>query len=89
MLSRAARKLLWGNEDPWMTKAGMLQEMGCRSEAEFVADYTVAAVRQATMRTREDIILLVSLLDSANSQLRTLRRISFIAIALLAIIAFK
>ena len=56
-----------------MAIAGYLQAKGRETEAEKDDIYTDDEVRRATVYTREDMIVVVSLLDAVNRQLRYLR----------------
>ncbi len=65
----------------WDEQAGQLQKMGIKSEFDKEEVYSDEQVRMATVYTRQDIILIVSLLSSLNQQIRTVKYIlAFIAI---------
>jgi hypothetical protein len=57
----------------WMKRAGALQQSVRHGEIDKVHEYTDDEGRQASVHAREDITLLVSLLDSVNSQLSAIR----------------
>jgi hypothetical protein len=57
----------------WIAKAYDIQGRVRADEAGKVQKYGDEEVRQATVHSRQDIVLLVSLLDTANSQLRAIR----------------
>jgi len=57
----------------WTKQAGDLQQSVRQSETNKIDSYTDEEVRQATVHAREDITMLVSLLESANSQLNAIR----------------
>jgi hypothetical protein len=57
----------------WMKRAGALQQSVRRGEIDKVQEYTADETRQASVHTREDITLIVSLLDSVNNQLSAIR----------------
>jgi hypothetical protein len=70
----------------WDAKAGRLQEMGMDSEAQKTEVYSTEEIGRAIVYTRQDIVLVVSYLSSANKQLATIRGwLSFIAVVLLFI----
>lgn len=56
-----------------MKEAGELQAMTRASEAEKETQYSVSEIRRAIMHTREDAVLMVSLLDSLNRQAASIR----------------
>lgn len=59
----------------WMHEASLLQKMGTESEGTKDWDnYDSATVRRSIIYTRQDLILVVSLLNSANVQLDTATR---------------
>jgi hypothetical protein len=57
----------------WMKRAGELQQSVRHGEIDKVHEYTEDETRQASVHTREDITLIVSLLDSVNNQLSAIR----------------
>lgn len=69
--------------------AGALQESVRSSEGDQVGKvyYEDEQVRLAIVHAREDIVLLVSHLSSANNQLKTIRRLMWAAVILLCVIA--
>ncbi len=74
-----------------MREAGDLQRGVKHDEKALpgINDYTDDDVRQAVVHTRQDVVLLVSLLDSLNSQVRWVKWLP-VVIAIAAIyIAFK
>jgi len=52
-------------------------------------DYSEAQVRQATVHTRHDLVLLVSHFASLNRQVSTVRRLLWIIAGLLTWLAFR
>jgi hypothetical protein len=73
----------------WMNQASRLQASVREGEITRLVDYEPEDVAQATVHMRQDIVLLVSLMDSANAQLRQLRWAAFIIAAASCIIALK
>jgi hypothetical protein len=57
----------------WIARAYQTQGRVRADEAGKVQEYGDEEARQATVHSREDIVLLVSLLDTANSQLNAIR----------------
>ena len=57
----------------WIKKAADLQQSVRHGEIQRVDSYTDEEARQATVHAREDVTLLVSLLDSVNTQLNAIR----------------
>lgn len=73
----------------WADKAEALQDRVRNREAERGIDYADEDVRRATVHTREDIVLVVSLLSSVNRQLSTIKLLLVFLLAGVAWIAFK
>jgi hypothetical protein len=59
--------------DWWTKKAGELQQSVRQDEITKVDEYTDDQVRQANVHAREDLVMLVSLLNSVNTQLSAIR----------------
>ena len=76
--------MLW-----WDERAAQLQRMGRDGERTKTDTYSDDEVRRAIIYTREDVVLLVSYLSSANEQLVLVARLLMAAVALLAIIAWR
>jgi hypothetical protein len=57
----------------WDERAARLQERGRETEADRFGAYDDEQVRRAIVYTREDVILLVSYLSSANEKLSYIR----------------
>jgi len=64
--------------------AERLQSMTRNDEINHPQEYHPIQVRQAVVHGREDIVLLVSYLQSANKQLTSIRRLLFILILLIS-----
>jgi len=75
----------------WDKKAAKLREKVCDGELEqeraFASDPSEERARWAIVHTREDIVLIVSHLSSANQQLAAIRRI-LLSILLVFVAAF-
>jgi len=67
-------------------KAEQLQSMTRNEERSSVQEYDPVQVRQAVVHGREDIVLLVSYLLSANEQLTSIRRLLLILVVLLMVL---
>ena len=75
------------NPDWWDTEAYNLSERSKRNDdGEMHLSYPSNKVRQSIVRTRENLILLLSQLSSANKQLRTISRICFCILLVLIFI---
>jgi hypothetical protein len=70
-------------------KAGHLQEMVRDHEFSSEQEYDAAQVRQAVVHGREDIVLIVSHLSTANNQLASIRRLLIILIVLITMLILK
>ncbi|MES2906078.1 MAG: hypothetical protein V4691_03500 [Pseudomonadota bacterium] len=70
-------------------KAADLQTRGQASEAGHTVVYDDNEIKRAIKYTREDVIMLVSYLSSANSQLRTIKWLVFLAVIALGAITYK
>ena len=70
-------------------KAGQLQSMTRNYERSSAQEYNPVQVRQAVVHGREDIVLLVSYLSSANEQLTSIRRLLLILVVLLMALIMK
>lgn len=71
----------------WMRQAGELQISGQISEGNKTDEYSEEEVNRAIVYTRQDIILVVSLLSSVNKQLAgTNTRLSWLLIGMFVII---
>jgi hypothetical protein len=71
----------------WDTEAYNLSELSKRNDdGEMHLSYPSNKVRQSIVRIREDLILLLSQLSSANKQLRTISRICFCILLILIFI---
>ena len=64
--------------------AQKLQSMTRNDEINHPQEYHPIQVRQAVVHGREDIVLLVSYLQSTNKQLTSIRRLLFILILLVS-----
>ena len=74
----------------WDTEAYNLPERSKRNDdGEMHLSYPSNKVRQSIVRTRQDLILLLSQLSSANKQLRTISRICFCILLVLIVILLK
>ena len=75
------------NPDWWDTEAYNLSEFSKRQDdGEMNLSYPSNKVRVSIVRIREDLILLLSQLSSANKQLRTISRICFCILLVLIFI---
>ena len=72
----------------WDKKAGDLQLKGRHDEFEKTDVYDDDEIRRAIKFTREDVIMLVSFLSSANEQLHSIRRYLFCITILAAFALF-
>tara|TARA_Y100001934_G_C11852029_1_gene540004 strand:+ start:336 stop:572 length:237 start_codon:yes stop_codon:yes gene_type:complete len=70
----------------WSERAADLQYQVRTEEYEMNMDYEEDHVRRSTVHAREDIVLLVSQLSSANQQLRTISRFYFCILLVLIVI---
>ena len=73
--------------DWWNKKASELQYRVKVAEQDNEIDYSEEEVRQAIVHTRQDVVMLVSHLDSISKQLRTISRFCFCSLLVLIIIA--
>ena len=73
----------------WLGKAQTLQRSVRADEAEVSSEHSSRHIRQAIVHGREDIVLLVSLLDTVNNQLLYLRWMVATLIVVLVFIALK
>jgi hypothetical protein len=62
----------------WDEKAGRIQQGVRMDESKISFQHTEEEARSAAVRTREDVILLVSHLSSANSILASIRFLLFV-----------
>lgn len=73
--------------------AGSLQRAVMSSERtnleKGLDDYTEEEVRQATVHTRQDLVLVVSYLSALNTQAATIRRLLWLILAVLAFVALR
>jgi hypothetical protein len=75
---------------PWFDdKAGSLQSSVRLTELDKGLDYPEEDVRRATVHTRDDVVMLVSYLSSANWQLRSVRRLLMLIAVLLTVVILK
>jgi len=72
----------------WNDKAMELQRQ-VRAAEDSAQHYDEDEVRQATVHTRQDVVLLVSYLDSANRQLSDIKKLLLPIMLLLGVIAYK
>lgn len=54
-----------------------------------LSDYDDGQIRQAIVHSRQDIVILVSYLSSANYKLKVIAGLLFVAVGLLAYIAYQ
>ena len=76
----------------WDTEAYNLSEFSKRQDdlgLKSNLSHSSQEVRQSIVRTRQDLILLLSQLSSANKQLRTISRICFCILLVLIVILLK
>ncbi len=86
MSSKEVDKLIYSRLDWWMRDAARLSDMGRASEAEHVVSYDKSTVNRSIVYLREYVVMIVSLLDSMNKQLRWIR---YILITILAFTTLK
>ena len=73
----------------WDDAASDLQYSVKVAEQDIEIDYSEEKVRQAIVHTRQDVVMLVSHLDSISKQLRTISRFSFCSLLVLIFILFN
>jgi hypothetical protein len=71
----------------WIDKATDLQYRVKDDEQELTIAYSEEEIQQAIVNTRQDVVMVISLLDSVNKQLRTIRRLGVCVLLVLIIIA--
>ena len=84
MLSKETQRFMYAGMSWWMRDAAHLSHMGKASESEHCSDYDSRTIKQSIVHTRQDLVLMVSLLDSVNKQLRWTRWLLGTVVALLA-----
>jgi hypothetical protein len=77
----------WVNLNWWDEQALRLQQSVSDSESERHDEYTEEEARQAAVRTRLDMVMVVSYLASANRFLASIR-FTLIVLTLVVIVAF-
>jgi hypothetical protein len=73
--------------DWWSDQASDLQYRVKVDEQELTIAYSEEEIQQAIVNTRQDVVLLYSVLCSANKQLRTIRRLGICVLLVLIVIA--
>ena len=74
----------------WDERAARLQDMTRASEGDgSKPDYDEETVRRSIIHTREDLILAVSLLSSANAQLRVIRICAILLVLMVGAILIR
>jgi len=68
----------------WFEKAGRLQGLTSISEQQNETDHDTQTVYKAVVNTREDVVMLVSLLDSANAQLQSIKVALYLLVGIMA-----
>ena len=71
----------------WVRNAGNLQNAGRVSEDIKDDRYTTNTVKRSIVYSREDLVMAVSLLDSVNKQLRSIRILLSIIAGILLMLA--
>jgi hypothetical protein len=75
--------------DSWDRRAAALQSRVRKDEAKMGMDYADDEVRRSVVLAREDIVMMVSYLSSANASLANVRIILVVVVGLLAYIAYR
>lgn len=75
--------------DSWDRRAARLQSKVRQDEANMDIEYEDREIRQAIIGAREDIVLAVSYLSTANSNLANIRIILVVVVCLLGYIAYR
>ena len=70
-------------------KAAALQDMTRDSEGEKLYAFSAEEAQAAQVRTREDLVLVVSHISSVNEQLRSLRGLLILLIILLSLVLWR
>jgi hypothetical protein len=73
----------------WDKRAARIQQSVRSGELERRSDYAESEVKQAIVNAREDIVMLVSYLSSANKQLYIIKWTSLAAVIVLLYIAYR
>lgn len=73
MISKETQRFIYAGMSWWMRDAAYLSDVGKRTEAEHITEFDQDFVNQSIVYTRQDLVLVVSLLDSLNKQLRWAR----------------
>jgi hypothetical protein len=73
----------------WDKRAARIQQSVRSGELERRSDYAESEVKQAIVHAREDIVMLVSYLSSANKQLYIIKWTSLAAVIVLLYIAYR
>jgi len=73
----------------WYTRALVLQDAVRSEEASISMDYDAEVVRRATVHGREDLVLIVSYLSSANVQLWHLKFLLFLNLIALTYVGYS
>jgi len=73
----------------WDNRAARLQERVIDDDSKDYRYHDEQAVRRAIIKVREDIVLLVSYLSSANTQLSTIKILLLIVVMALAYIGYR
>jgi hypothetical protein len=75
--------------DSWDRRAAGLQSRVRKDEAETDMNYDDSHVRRSVVLAREDIVMMVSYLSTANSSLANIRVILMVVVCLLGYIAYR
>lgn len=73
MPSKELERIIYDGLSWWMRDAARLSDMGKVTEADHGVEYDKETVNRSVVYTRQDVVLMVSLLDSVNKQLRWVR----------------
>jgi len=73
----------------WVEKAGKLQRDTRIDEGAVVQEYSEGQTRQAVVHARQDIVLLVGLLDALNSQIRWVKWLLVLIAGLVIYLVFR
>lgn len=76
----------WWSEKAWRIQRGVRED---EEKQRNIQDYAEQHVRQSIVHTREDMVLLVGYLDAVNVQLRTIKWLLVIAVAVATIALFR
>jgi hypothetical protein len=75
--------------EAWDKTAARIQQMVRSGEMDDLTTYSDDSVKRAIVHIREDLVMVVSYLSSANRHLWTIKAFAFITVVLLAYIAYR